>query len=136
MPATRTSWPKGRSGNPRGRPRCGEELATLLRQTVDHKRFAKKLCALCYAGDVQAMRLLLSYTDGLPIARGELQSPEGIQITVTYVQQNNRIDFTGATPGATEDHPGVSAVQRLVLRAPLGQDTAGDGSPDSRGTAG
>jgi hypothetical protein len=136
MPATKTSWPKGRSGNPRGRPRSGEELGALLRQMVDHKRFAKKLCELCYAGDVQAMRLLLSYTDGLPITRGELQGPERIQITVTYVEQNNRIELTGAAPGANEDHPGVQTVQRRLLRAPLGQDEAGDGSPDSRGPEG
>jgi hypothetical protein len=103
---------------------------------VDHKRFAKKLCELCYAGDVQAMRLLLSYTDGLPIARAELQGPEGIQITVTYVQQNNRIDLTGAAPSTDENHPGVQAPQCRVLRAPLGQDKAGDGSPDSRGPEG
>jgi hypothetical protein len=95
MPATKTSWPKGRSGNPRGRPRSGEELGALLRQMVDHKRFAENVCALRYAGDVQAMRLLLSYTDGLPITRGELQGPEGIQITVTYVQQTNRVELTG-----------------------------------------
>jgi hypothetical protein len=38
-------------------------LGALLRQTVDRQRFAEKLCDLCYAGDVQAMRLLLAYTD-------------------------------------------------------------------------
>lgn len=46
----------------------------LLRQIVDRRRLAEKLCELCYAGDVQAMRLLLSYTDGLPIARSEVQA--------------------------------------------------------------
>ena len=55
MPVTKTSWQKGRSGNPCGRPRAGEELSALLRHTVDRKRFAEKLCELCYAGDVQAM---------------------------------------------------------------------------------
>lgn len=59
MPVTKTSWPKGRSGNSRGRPRLGDELGAILRQTVDRKRLAEKLCELCYAGDVQAMRLLL-----------------------------------------------------------------------------
>jgi hypothetical protein len=136
MPITKTSWRKGRSGNPKGRSRSGEELGELLRQIVDRRRFADKLCELCYAGDVQAMRLLLSYTDGPPQAGGPVQDPEGIQITVTYVQQNNSIEINGATPGANETDPGVPALQRSLLRAPLGQDRAGDGSPDSSGSGG
>jgi len=137
MPITKSSWQKGRSGNPHGRPRCGEELAALLRQTVDRKRFAEKLCELCYAGDVQAMRLLLAYTDGLPITQGEpeVQGADGIQITVTYVQQHNQLEFAGAPPGASQDYPRGEAVQRNLLRAPLGQDGLGDGSADSIGTA-
>jgi hypothetical protein len=135
MPITKTSWQKGRSGNPRGRHRSGEELAGLLRQIVDRRRFADKLCELCYAGDVQAMRLLLSYTDGPPQTGGPIHDPEAIQITVTYVQQNHiRID--GATPGANDHNPGVPAVQRSLLRPPLGQDRAGDGSAGSGGAAG
>jgi Family of unknown function (DUF5681) len=136
MSVTRTSWQKGRSGNPRGRPRSGEEMGALLRQTVDRRRFAEKLCELCYAGDIQAMRLLLSYTDGLPIARAENEGLEGIQITVTYVQPNNRTEIAGPTPGARESSPASQAVQRRLLRAPLGQNCAGDGPLDSRGTGG
>ena len=136
MPLTKTSWQTGRSGNLRGRPRSGEDLAGVLRQTVDRKRFAEKLCELCYAGDVQAMRLLLSYTDGLPVGRAELTDPQGIQISVTYVQQNNRIELTSASSGASETDPRGEAVQCSVLRAPLGQDGFGDGSTDSPGAEG
>jgi hypothetical protein len=135
MAVTKSSWQKGRSGNPRGRPQFGEELGALLRQTVDRQRFAEKLCDLCYAGDVQAMRLLLAYSDGLPIARADVDSTEGIQITVNYVQQNNRLELTSATPLASPGDPTIQAVQRPLLRAPLGQDSAGDGSADSPGTA-
>jgi hypothetical protein len=134
MPRTKTSWRKGQSGNPRGRPRSGEELGATLRHMVDRKRFAKKLCELCYAGDVQAMRLLLSYTDGLDLARTE--GPEGIQITVNYVQQNNRIEVTGPTPRAGSDNPAVETLQRRLLRPALGENRARDGSTDSSGTEG
>jgi hypothetical protein len=81
------------------------------------------------------MRLLLSYTDGLPIAQAEVEGTEGIQITVTYVQQNNHLELTGTTPGASASNPAVEAVQRRLLRTPLGQDGAGDGSADSPGAA-
>src|SRR5262249_26576644 len=130
MGQTKTSWQKGRSGNPRGRPRSGEELGAVLRQTVNRRRFAEKLCELCYAGDVQAMRLLLAYTDGLPVCKDELQTTEGIQITITYVHQENRLELASATPGAGEGNPRGEAVQRRVLRSPLGQDHAGDRSAD------
>ena len=136
MPRTKTSWPSGLSGNPRGRPRSGEELGAVLREAVDRKRFAEKLCELCYAGDVQAMRLLLSYTDGLPVGRADLSDSEGIQITVTYVQQNNRIELASSSSGAGETDPTGQAVQCAVLRTPMGQDGPRDGPIDSPGAAG
>ena len=137
MAINKTSWRKGRSGNPRGRPHSGEELGTLLRAVVDRKRLAEKLCELCYAGDVQAMRLLLAYTDGPPQGRFEGESNgEGIQITVTYVQQNNQLAIAGPAPGAGPDSFRRETVQHHLLRAPLGQDGAGNGSVDPDGSAG
>jgi hypothetical protein len=106
MAISKTSWQKGRSGNPLGRSRSGEELATILRHTVDRKRFAEKLCELCYAGDVQAMRLLLAYTDGLPIGRAGEPDTEGIQVTVTYA---NKIELNLPAP-----HP---AQAKLILES-------------------
>ena len=106
----------------------------MLRQTIDCKRFAEKLCELCYAGDVAAMRLLLSYTDGLPTGRADVEDTQGIQITVTYVQQNNRVEFTSVTSGAGQGDPAGEAVQCRELRPTLRQDGPGDGSIDTRGS--
>jgi hypothetical protein len=100
-----------------------------LRQVVDRKRFAEKLCELCYAGDVQAMRLLLAYTDGPPIKGLDVDNTEGIQITVNYVQ-NNRLELAGSTPGTVLSAPTGQTVQCNLLRAPLGKDSTGNSSPD------
>jgi hypothetical protein len=102
---------------------------------VDRRRFAEKLCELCYAGDVQAMRLLLAYTEGPPMVRAEVDSVEGIQITVTYVQQNNRLEPADATPSASSNNPEGQAVQRHLLRAPIWENNAGNGSADPPGAA-
>jgi hypothetical protein len=56
------------------------------------------------------MRLLLSYTDGPATAPAEVGGSERIQIKVTYVQQNNRLEFTGVTSGTGPNNPRIEAV--------------------------
>jgi hypothetical protein len=73
MSITKTTWPTGRSGNARGRPRSGDELGAILHQTVDRKRFGEKLCELCCAGDLREMRFLLQNT-GRQGQRRDLQA--------------------------------------------------------------
>jgi len=69
------------------------------------------------------------------MARAEGEGVEGIQITVNYVQQSNRLELADATPGASGNNPQIQAVQRRLLRAPLRENNAGDGSADPSGTA-
>lgn len=59
------------------------------------------------------------------MARAEGEGVEGIQITVTYVQQNNRPEVADITLGASGDNPSGQAVQRHLLRAPLRENNAG-----------
>jgi len=132
-------WTKGKFGNPLGRPRRGQTITALLEQRLDKEQFVSKLIALASGGpgidattQLSAMRLILNYVDGLPIAKIEAEGGETVNIKVTYVQ-NNRIEVTGATPGAIEDHSRVETVQRLLPRAQGWQNSSGDGSPDSPG---
>jgi hypothetical protein len=69
---------KGQSGNPRGRPKRGASLSEHLRhqlqqvvgedgRTTRAEALAATLVRLACDGDVQAAKLVLSYTDGLPV---------------------------------------------------------------------
>jgi hypothetical protein len=71
--------------------------------------------------------------------RGRLKGEsngEGIQITVTYVQQHNRFAVASPARGAGPNGLPDETVQRGLLRAPMEQDSAADGSLDPDGTAG
>jgi len=87
MSINRTSWKKGRSGNPRGRPRAGEELGALLRQLVDRKRFAEKLCELCYAGDILRDGLALGRRYGMHLPRRSTRGVTRFTIAVSILMR-------------------------------------------------
>ena len=100
-------WIKGRSGNPRGRPRKGIAIADLARSQVEKHNLVEKLGSLA-AGDgdfksvaldqrLRAIQLLLAYGYGPP--RNEIETQEGIAIKVTYSKKS--ISTASATPGAT-----------------------------------
>ena len=135
-------WTKGKSGNPRGRPRSGTAVADLARRQVDKHKLIDKLASIAAGANeysdvdvdqqIRAIQLLLNYGYGPP--RAEVQSSEGLVIQVVYAE-TNQIAITSAARGAVTSDSGVEAVQRGVLRAPLGQDAAGDGPPDSSGLA-
>ena len=76
-----------------------------------------------------------SYTHGLPIARAEVEGSEGIQISVTYVQ-NNQIAIAGSAPGTNNTDPTSETVQRRLLRSPIREDSARDGSTGPTRTEG
>ena len=100
-------WVKGKSGNPRGRPKKGTAIADLARSQVEKHRLVEKLGSMA-AGDsdfksvaldqrLRAIQLLLAYGYGPP--RNEIEAPEGVVIQVNYVQRNQST-ITSAAPGA------------------------------------
>ena len=74
-------FPKGRSGNPGGRPK-GRSLTAILRAELDApvapgsnvtkaEAIAEKLVSLALAGDLAAIREVLDRTEGKAVARQE-----------------------------------------------------------------
>ena len=72
------TWPKGVSGNPKGRPPKAEgtvvgELRAILGEKLEKRtrarRIAETIVKRAEEGDVSAARLCFAYTDGLPVER-------------------------------------------------------------------
>jgi hypothetical protein len=136
-------WVKGKSGNPRGRPKSRITIADLARTQIEKHKLVEKLGRIgAGRGDcgkveidqqLRAIQLLLAYGYGPP--RPEVAGAEGIVIQVTYVERN-QIAITSAPSGASPSDSGSQALQCGLLRAPLGQDSPRDGSTDPSSTAG
>jgi len=100
-------WVKGKSGNPRGRPRKGTAIADLARSQVEKHKLVEKLGSVA-AGDgdfkavaldqrLRAIQLLLAYGYGPP--RNEIETQAGLVIQVNYVQRSQS-PIASATSGA------------------------------------
>jgi hypothetical protein len=73
-PPTRTAWPKGVSGNPKGRPRVGNTIAELTREllekpagkTTDREEIISKAIALAKDGSLGHAEFLFNRAYGKP----------------------------------------------------------------------
>jgi hypothetical protein len=134
-------WLPGASGNPKGRPRTGLSIAELCRGQVEKRNLIEKLGQIAarvgeYAKvevdqQIRAIELMVRYGYGLP-GKGEIDAGDGIQITVTYVQ--NQLNIAGAPSGAAEGAERGAEILRPQGRPPLRKIDIGSTCADSRGT--
>jgi len=118
-------------------------IAELARGQVEKHRLVEKLGSIGARQSeytqvdvdqqLRAIQLLLSYGYGPP--RAEIEAGERLLIEVVYVERNS-IAIASPIPGASTGDSESGAVQRSLLRAPLGQDGVGDEPPDSSGAPG
>lgn len=93
---------EGSTGNPIGRPKDGESICGLLSEYLSGKKTARskrtrkeilieKLFKKVEVGDIAAIRLILSYTDGLPTQRIQGEFTENIQNNKQWVFIRTRL---------------------------------------------
>ncbi len=84
-PRNLRAFPRGRSGNPGGRPK-GRSITAALRAELDRpcaddpsvtqgERIAERLVGMALAGDLGAIREILDRTEGKAVARTEQGDP-------------------------------------------------------------
>lgn len=98
-------WPKGVSGNPKGRSAKGrafDDFLKLLEENPEERRELSKVwLARCKAGDFQFFREYLDRSDGkpVPIAEEPVETDSentGILVRVPTVRQAERIEKSKA----------------------------------------
>ena len=120
-------WKPGQSGNPSGRPRRGLAAQEIARKLIKkHKLFARLVAAAMGTGDFEgssakdmreAIRTLLNYGFGMPMQMVAKHEEKDVQITVTYVDQSNRVgtNRVGTPSVAPSPAAGDGRAQALQL---------------------
>ena len=86
--------------NRNGRPRKGETITDLVKEYLrkevpDGKKltykdlFVKKVLEKAYKGDMQAIKLLWNYIDGMPLQKTEFDIPGNTSINLINKEEKN-----------------------------------------------
>lgn len=96
MPGKGKPFPKGKSGNEKGRPPKGYSITEMMKEMLTSQPEIKKAIGQSIAkkalqGDVTALKLLWNYLDGMPKQDGTLDMTSGGEkiannVTVTFVK--------------------------------------------------
>lgn len=138
-------WLRGQSGNPRGRPKKGNAIADLARQQIEKHRLVEKLGSIAarqseysdveVTEQLRAIQMLLAYGYGGP-PRAELEAGDGNVVIQVIYAETNQIAIAGAALRPTTSDRTGEAIQRGLLRAPLGENGSGHEQADSPCIAG
>jgi hypothetical protein len=101
----------GFSGNPHGRPPKGKSLTEIIDRKLPKEEFAERLIGIAL-GKIDApplvaascMRMILSYVDGLPVRKEELE--KRVEVVVRYVEEPRYPDAIDITPRQVESGTG------------------------------
>lgn len=94
--AVKTSFKKGQSGNPNGRPPKGYSITEWFKEMLDSKpevkdAIGKSILKKALEGDITAQKLVWNYMDGMPADSIDLTSKgEKIEGVVIYTPEKNK----------------------------------------------
>lgn len=111
-------FPKGVSGNPNGRPKKEHSLTDTLRELMDEQPDLKRALITKViekaigSGDMNALKLIWSYTDGAPVNTTELTGKGGGPVELTAVPYEDLLARAKALGISTKQYeslnPGTS----------------------------
>ncbi len=98
----------GQSGNPAGRPPKHSALADIMREKLEEEQsiigkdgkkkriklkeiFTEKVIQLALTGDIQAVKLIYNYIDGMPKQPHEVSGENGNPIQINFTNSDEKV---------------------------------------------